>query len=155
MVTRVRAAREDRTAVPRDAIKEAAEQLFAGHGLFLVSGRKTAEAAGQRNNAVAGHHFGGRTELTHATRRGGRIRRRYVAVPDGSEDASAWVGPPVRPVTEVPGSSGVPSLGRVPDGPGLDRPHAPKRRVPTRTCARPPTALGTRCLDRVPAEAWN
>lgn len=56
------------TAMPqaeetRLAIIEAAEQLFARHGVDGVSMRDVAAAAGQLNNSAVQYHFGGRDNL--------------------------------------------------------------------------------------------
>ncbi len=47
----------------RAAVLAAAERLFAERGIYGVSLREIAEAAGQRNNAAVHYHFGGREEL--------------------------------------------------------------------------------------------
>ena len=46
----------------RQVIIETAERLFAEHGVFAVSNRQIAEAAGQGNTAVVGYHFGTKTD---------------------------------------------------------------------------------------------
>ncbi|WP_329459107.1 TetR/AcrR family transcriptional regulator [Streptomyces sp. NBC_01497] len=106
--------RTERALVTREAILAAAERLFAEHGLSNVSHRQIAEAAGQRNVAAVGYHFGSRTDLVRAlmARHGtpvDEIRSRYVARVEGSEDIRDWVGALVRPVTDHLGSLGVPS----------------------------------------------
>ncbi|MFP5021596.1 TetR/AcrR family transcriptional regulator [Pseudonocardia phyllosphaerae] len=59
-------ARSDRSTATREAILDAAERLYAEHGVYAVSNRAIAEAAGQGNNAVVGYHFGTRTDLVEA-----------------------------------------------------------------------------------------
>ena len=50
----------------REALLDAAEQLFATHGIDSVSNRRIAEQAGQSNHSAVGYHFGGREELLRA-----------------------------------------------------------------------------------------
>ena len=64
------AARADRNAATRDLILDAAERLFAEHGVFAVSNRQVGEAAGQGNTAVVGYHFGTKADLVRAIVRG-------------------------------------------------------------------------------------
>jgi AcrR family transcriptional regulator len=47
----------------RAALLDAAERLFAEHGIAGVSDRKIAQAAGQRNHSAVAYHFGGRDGL--------------------------------------------------------------------------------------------
>nr|WP_269326701.1 TetR/AcrR family transcriptional regulator [Kineosporia mesophila] len=49
---------------------DAAERLYAEHGLAAVSNRQISEAAGQANTAAVSYHFGSKTDLlTAITRR--------------------------------------------------------------------------------------
>lgn len=50
----------------RTALLDAAEQLFAEHGIATVSDRKVATAAGNTNNSAVAYHFGGREGLLRA-----------------------------------------------------------------------------------------
>jgi len=93
---------------------EAAERLFAEHGLSAVSNRQISHAARQGNVTAVSYHFGSRTELIRAimTRHGeqvDQIRRRYVAAADGSEEIRDWTAALVRPVPEHLASFGIPS----------------------------------------------
>ena len=45
---------------------DAAEELFATHGIDAVSNRRIAEHAGNANHSAVTYHFGGRDELVHA-----------------------------------------------------------------------------------------
>lgn len=49
-----------------DALLDAAERLFAEHGIAGVSDRKIAEGAGNSNHSAVGYHFGGREGLLRA-----------------------------------------------------------------------------------------
>jgi AcrR family transcriptional regulator len=51
---------------PATIIKEAALRLFAEHGIQGVTVREIAEAAGQKNHAAVGYHFGSKEELIRA-----------------------------------------------------------------------------------------
>lgn len=53
-------------ADPALTIKEAALRLFAEHGIHGVTVREIAEAAGQKNHAAVGYHFGSKEDLTRA-----------------------------------------------------------------------------------------
>ncbi|MET9761975.1 TetR family transcriptional regulator [Streptomyces sp. NPDC006372] len=93
---------------------DAAERLFAVHGLAAVSSRQISEAAGQGNNAAVGYHFGSKTGLirTMISRSDGpieQIRERLLAEVAGSDDVRDWVGCLVYPVTEYLASLGTPS----------------------------------------------
>ena len=98
-------ARSRRADATREAILDAAERLFAEHGVNAVSNRTVGEAAGQGNTAVVGYHFGTKTDLVRAIarRHTERIERRrtemVAAVPDGSQ-LRGWVECLVRPVAE-------------------------------------------------------
>ena len=89
-------ARTDRNAVTRGRILDAAERLFAEHGVHGVSNRQVAEAAGQGNTAVVGYHFGTKTDLVRAIvhRHSAaieRTREQMVARIAGSDDLRDWL----------------------------------------------------------------
>ena len=93
-----------RARATRDAILDTAERLFAERGLFAVSNRQIAQAAGQGNTAVVGYHFGTKTDLVRALV--GRFaagveqeRLRLLTEAEGSADIRDWLGCQVRPVT--------------------------------------------------------
>ncbi|MFD1829939.1 TetR/AcrR family transcriptional regulator [Streptomyces desertarenae] len=100
-----RAARAEKSADTRQTILDAAERLFAAHGVHAVSTRKISEEAGQGNNAAVSYHFGGKTDLiraivrTHAERIE-EIRARLVAEAAGSDDVRTWLSCLVRPFTD-------------------------------------------------------
>ncbi|MFE9452053.1 TetR/AcrR family transcriptional regulator [Streptomyces sp. NPDC006739] len=94
-----------RAGATREAILDAAERLFAEHGVYAVSNRQVSEAAGQGNNAAVGYHFGTKTDLVRAVARRHAgpiedIRVRAVAAAGDSGDVRDWVDCLVRPVTE-------------------------------------------------------
>ncbi|WP_205706863.1 TetR family transcriptional regulator [Kineococcus vitellinus] len=89
----------------RTAIIEAAERLFAEHGLDNVSHRRISAAAGQGNNAAVGYHFGTAADLVAAIveRRSApveRIRARMLAEVGSSPGIRDWAGCLVRPTAE-------------------------------------------------------
>jgi AcrR family transcriptional regulator len=88
----------------REAILDAAERLFAEHGVGEVSNRQVSEAAGQGNNFAVGYHFGTKADLVR------EIVRRHVAALEqrrldmladieGSPDLREWISCLVRPAT--------------------------------------------------------
>lgn len=67
----------------RTALLDAAEELFARHGIDAVSNRRIAEHAGSANHSAVGYHFGTRDDLIRAlllrhTEAMGTIRRQLV-----------------------------------------------------------------------------
>lgn len=50
----------------RQALLDAAEELFAQYGIDAVSNRRIAEHAGNSNHSAVNYHFGGRDELIRA-----------------------------------------------------------------------------------------
>ncbi|MBO0895234.1 TetR/AcrR family transcriptional regulator [Arthrobacter sunyaminii] len=50
----------------REALLDAAEELFARFGIDAVSNRRIAERAGTANHSAVAYHFGGREELIRA-----------------------------------------------------------------------------------------
>ncbi|MFI1464151.1 TetR/AcrR family transcriptional regulator [Nocardia carnea] len=100
----------------RQALLEAAEQLYAAHGLEGVSMRDIAAAAGHRNNSAVQYHFGSREGLLLAIFRFrmhtiNEVRRAYLDNVEraGREgDVRALVEAEIRPLTEF--------LAQTPDG---------------------------------------
>ncbi|NKY33380.1 TetR/AcrR family transcriptional regulator [Nocardia speluncae] len=100
----------------RQALLEAAEQLYAARGLEGVSMRDIAAAAGHRNNSAVQYHFGSREGLLRAIfrfrmRTINEVRRAYLdnVVGAGREgDVRALVEAEIRPLTEF--------LAETPDG---------------------------------------
>jgi AcrR family transcriptional regulator len=80
-------ARTTRAAATREAILDAAERLFAEHGVAAVSGRQISEAAGQGNNTAVGYHFGTKTDVVRAI-----IQRRMAPVERQRQDMIAAIG---------------------------------------------------------------
>jgi AcrR family transcriptional regulator len=111
-------ARTDRNAATRERILEAAERLFAEHGVHEVSNRQVAEAADQGNTAVVGYHFGTKADLVRAiVRRHSeaveRTREQMVARVEGpgyrSDDLRDWLDCLVRPTIDHLATLGTPS----------------------------------------------
>lgn len=95
-------ARTDRSTATRERILDAAERLFAEHGVHGVSNRQVAEAAGQGNTAVVGYHFGTKTDLVRAIERRHsaaieRTRTEMLARIGHSDDLRDWLACLVRP----------------------------------------------------------
>ncbi|MGX6509562.1 TetR/AcrR family transcriptional regulator [Rhodococcus sp. SJ-2] len=100
----------------RQALLDAAEQLYAAHGIEGVSMRDIATAAGQRNNSAVQYHFGSREGLLLAIfqdrmRSINQVRRAYlddVERAGRGSDVRALVEAEIRPLTEF--------LAEIPDG---------------------------------------
>lgn len=56
----------DSVTASAETLKAAALTLFAEHGVSAVTVRQIAEAAGQRNHAAVGYHFGSKEALVRA-----------------------------------------------------------------------------------------
>jgi AcrR family transcriptional regulator len=98
-------ARPDRASATRELILTTAERLFAEHGVFAVSNRQIAEAAGQGNNTAVGYHFGTKTDLVRAiakkhTEQVEQRREQMLAEIGDSTDLRDWMACLVRPITE-------------------------------------------------------
>jgi AcrR family transcriptional regulator len=107
-------ARTDRNAATRTSILDAAERLFAEHGVHEVSNRQVAEAAGQGNTAVVGYHFGTKADLVRAivrrhTAAVERTREQMVERAAGSDDVRDWLDCLVRPTFDHMATLGTPS----------------------------------------------
>lgn len=97
--------RADRASLTREAILNAAERLFAEHGVFAVSNRQVSEAAGQGNNAAVGYHFGTKTDLVRAIEYKHavpveQLREERLARLGGGGELRDWVGCLVLPLTD-------------------------------------------------------
>jgi AcrR family transcriptional regulator len=97
--------RPDRAGATRELILTTAERLFAEHGVFAVSNRQIAEAAGQGNNTAVGYHFGTKTDLVRAiarkhTEQVEQRREQMLAEIGDSTDLRDWMACLVRPITE-------------------------------------------------------
>jgi AcrR family transcriptional regulator len=93
-----------RADATRELILDAAERLFAEHGVIAVSNRQVSEAAGQGNNAAVGYHFGTKADLIRAIvrRRSARveaIRERMLATVGDDAGLRTWLDCLVRPPT--------------------------------------------------------
>ena len=89
----------------REAILDAAERLFAEHGLDNVSHRQISTAAGQGNNAAVSYHFGTSADLVEAIveRHAAaveQLRAQQLAHVEGSGDVYDWVDCLVRPTAQ-------------------------------------------------------
>ena len=107
-------ARTDRNTATRERILDAAERLFAEHGVSTVSNRTIAEAAGQGNTAVVGYHFGTKTDLVRAIVARHitaieRVREDMVTRAEGSRDVRDWVACLVRPHADHLAELGAPT----------------------------------------------
>lgn len=104
-MTTAKAVRAERASTTREAILDAAERLFAEHGVFAVSNRQVSEAAGQGNNAAVGYHFGTKTDLVREIERRHRapvelLREQLVAEIDEPAQLRDWVSCLVLPLTD-------------------------------------------------------
>lgn len=70
----------------RERILNAAERLFAEHGVYAVSNRRVSEAAQQGNNAAVGYHFGTKADLVRA------IARKHEQADRGDPRTAGWPG---------------------------------------------------------------
>lgn len=108
-----RTLRTDRASATREQILDAAERLFAEHGVIAVSNRQVSDAAGQGNNFAVGYHFGSKTDLIRAIAR--RHNEQIEAIREAMVAARAngsvrdWVACLVRPLTEHLATLGQPS----------------------------------------------
>ncbi|GAA2895777.1 TetR family transcriptional regulator [Streptosporangium fragile] len=98
----------------REAILDAAERLFAEHGVGEVSNRQISEAAGQANHFAVGYHFGTKADLVRAIVRRYTAdleerRLRLLAEIGDSGDLRDWISCLVRPATDHLDALGVPS----------------------------------------------
>ncbi|MES4906051.1 MULTISPECIES: TetR family transcriptional regulator [unclassified Streptomyces] len=109
-----RTRRDEQVHATREALLEAAERLFAEHGVHAVANRQISEAAGQGNNAAVSYHFGTKVDLVRAIsrRHAGAIevnRMRMLDAIGDSTDPRDWVACAVRPVTDHVAALGSPS----------------------------------------------
>ena len=109
-----KARRDDQNSFIRELVLDTAEQLFAEHGVFAVSNRQIAEAAGQGNTAVVGYHFGTKTDLVRALVRRFNVvveksRARMLAEIGDSKEVRDWVECQVYPITDRLAALGSPT----------------------------------------------
>lgn len=109
-----KARREDQNSFIRELVLDTAERLFAEHGVFAVSNRQIAEAAGQGNTAVVGYHFGTKTDLVRALVRRFNViveqeRAQMLARIGESKDVRDWVECQVYPITDRLAALGSPT----------------------------------------------
>ena len=95
-VATARTVRADRASLTQEAILQAAERLYAEHGVYAVSNRQVSEAAGQGNNAAVGYHFGTKTDLVRAIEQKHRasierLLERMVGQTGDSADLRDWI----------------------------------------------------------------
>jgi len=95
----------------RQALLDAAEELFATFGIDSVSNRRIAEHAGQANHSAVAYHFGGRDELIRAifARHNESVRQlraelvaRLPAEPDVSDHLRCLVVPITEHLATLP-----------------------------------------------------
>ncbi|MCK2218620.1 TetR/AcrR family transcriptional regulator [Actinomadura sp. ATCC 31491] len=103
-----------RSAGTREAILDAAERLFAEHGVAEVSSRRISEAAGQANHFAVGYHFGAKPDLVRALMRryNADTEQRRLRMLDALPDPAGlrdWVSCLVRPATDHLDTLGVPT----------------------------------------------
>ncbi|MEE4023415.1 TetR/AcrR family transcriptional regulator [Gordonia sp. PKS22-38] len=96
--------RQRKKEATQELILDTAERLFAENGIYTVSNRQIAEAAGQGNTAVVGYHFGSRTDLIRALVRRFHqgvepLRQAQLEQISGSTDIRDWIDCQVRPIT--------------------------------------------------------
>ncbi|WP_030599480.1 TetR/AcrR family transcriptional regulator [Streptomyces fulvoviolaceus] len=109
-----RARRDAQVSATREALLDAAERLFAEHGVHAIANRQISEAAGQGNNAAVSYHFGTKIDLVRAIVRKHAegievVRLRMLADIGDSTDLRDWVACAVRPVTDHLEALGTPS----------------------------------------------
>src|SRR5882762_8335795 len=109
-----RTRRDEQVGATREALLDAAERLFAEHGVHAVANRQISLAAGQGNNAAVNYHFGTKAELVRAVsrRHAEQIEVDRVRMMDAIGDSTElrdWVACAVRPVTEHLEDLGTPS----------------------------------------------
>ncbi|MGW2329865.1 TetR family transcriptional regulator [Streptomyces sp. NPDC001700] len=109
-----RVRRDEQVSATREALLDAAERLFAEHGVHAVANRQISLAAGQGNNAAVSYHFGAKTDLVRAIARRhaekmDAERLRMMADIGDSTDLRDWVACAVRPVTGHLETLGAPS----------------------------------------------
>ncbi|MCT9077468.1 TetR/AcrR family transcriptional regulator [Streptomyces fulvoviolaceus] len=109
-----RTRRDEQVRATREALLDAAERLFAEHGVYAVANRQISEAAGQGNNTAVSYHFGAKAELVRAIVRRHAEQIEVIRVPmldaiGDSSDLRDWVDCSVRPVTEHLEALGCPS----------------------------------------------
>ncbi|MFD4369408.1 TetR/AcrR family transcriptional regulator [Rhodococcus sp. NPDC058521] len=97
--------RQRKKEATQELILDTAERLFAEDGIYAVSNRQIAEAAGQGNTAVVGYHFGSRIDLFRALVRRFHegiepSRERMLDKIRGSIHLRDWIECQVRPITQ-------------------------------------------------------
>ncbi len=105
---------QDRTTRTRQLLLDAAEMMFAEHGIAGVSNRQISEAAGQGNNYAVGYHFGTKTELVrailhHHSVRLDELRARIIAEVGEDTDSRGWLRCLIQPQVEYLGTLRRPS----------------------------------------------
>lgn len=100
-----------RSVAARTALLDVAERLFAEHGISVVSDRRIAEEAGQKNHSAVRYHFGGREGLlrTLVERQATAVAAQRLSLMEQSEslvgDVRALVLPVTANLAELPSPS--------------------------------------------------
>ncbi|AEM84158.1 TetR/AcrR family transcriptional regulator [Streptomyces violaceusniger] len=159
-----RTRRDEQVSATREALLEAAERLFAQHGVHAVANRQISEAAGQGNNAAVSYHFGTKIDLVRAlARRHAEAieagRARMIADIGDSSDVRDWVACAVRPVTEHVAALGAPSwygrfIAQVTADPALHVVTAEEFAAASPSVLKLQEGLN-RCLPDLPAEVYD
>lgn len=96
--------RQGKKEATQELILDTAERLFAENGIYTVSNRQIAEAAGQGNTAVVGYHFGSRNDLIRALVNRFHLgieplREQMLEEISGSTNIRDWLDCQVVPIT--------------------------------------------------------
>jgi AcrR family transcriptional regulator len=156
-----RTRRDEQVGATRVALLDAAERLFAEHGVHAATHRRISLAAGQGHNAAVGYHFGTKTDLVRAVVRRhterievGRLRMRETV--GDSTDLRDWLACAVRPVTKHLEALGTPSwyarfIAQVTSDPALREAMADEFVAASPSMRTPQDGLN-RCRPDLPAE---
>jgi AcrR family transcriptional regulator len=159
-----RARRDEQVSATREALLDAAERLFAEHGVHAVANRQISLAAGHGNNAAVNYHFGTKIDLVRAVarRHAEQIEVDRVGMMDAigdSTDLRDWVACAVRPVTGHLEDLGTPSwyarfIAQVTSDPALRADMLEVYQTASPSTQKLQDGLN-RCLPDLPAEVYD